>query len=297
MFLIQESKISNMEDFVAYSMWSKMDVDFSFSNSIGFSGGLITLWKSDKVEALNSFKGEGFLGTKVIWKGKIYYVVNVYSSCVLSKKKDLWSNLLSLMDSHKDGEWIIGGDFNAVKDRSERKGRQDGENTNEMELFGNFINDSGLIDVPCKGKKFTWYNSNRNSMSRIDRFLISNSIVNDWGVTGQLVGPRDISDHCPIWLVSDKENWGPKPFKFNNEWFAKDDFLAFTEREWKDIHVEGRGDFVLKEKLKIFKDRLKWWNREVFGKIDLEVEERVGDINAGDALAETVAPGGLSLED
>ncbi|CAK8537008.1 unnamed protein product [Lathyrus sativus] len=166
-----------------------------------------------------------------------------------------------------------------------------------MELFGNFINESGLIDVPCKGKKFTWYNSNGNSMSRIDRFLISNSTVNDWGVSGQLVGPRDISDHCPIWLAADKENWGPKPFKFNNEWFAKDDFLVFAEREWKDIHVEGRGDFVLKEKLKIFKDRLKWWNRVVFGKIDLEVEETVGDINAGDVLAETVAPGGLSLED
>lgn len=45
------------------------------------------------------------------------------------------------------------------------------------------------------------------------------------------------------------------------------------------MRVHGRGDFVLKEKLRLLKDKLKVWNREIFGKFDLEVEEGVRDFN------------------
>lgn len=38
----------------------------------------------------------------------------------------------------------------------------------------------------------------------------------------------------------------------------------------------GQSDFVLKEKLKLLKVSIKKWNEEVFGRLDLEVEECVG---------------------
>lgn len=38
----------------------------------------------------------------------------------------------------------------------------------------------------------------------------------------------------------------------------------------------GRSDFVLKEKLKLLKVSIKKWNDEVFGRLDLVVEECVG---------------------
>lgn len=53
-------------------------------------------------------------------------------------------------------------------------------------------------------------------MSRIDRFLLSDTIVNRWSVIGKMIGFRDISDHCHVWLVVDNNNWDPKPFKFNS---------------------------------------------------------------------------------
>ncbi|XP_058786237.1 uncharacterized protein LOC131660890 [Vicia villosa] len=123
-------------------------------------------------------------------------------------------------------------------------------------------------------------------MSRIDRILVSEKVMNDWGVIGQMVGERDISDHCSIWLEIDNNDWGPKPFKFNNEWFSHDSFLSFVEKEWKSFKVEGRRDFVLKQKLFFLKGRLKWWNKEVFGRIDLEIQEEVSAINGGDDLLE-----------
>lgn len=50
---------------------------------------------------------------------------------------------------------VIGGDFKAAKNGGERKGRMSVENNIEREEFSNFISDTGLVDVPCKGKKYS----------------------------------------------------------------------------------------------------------------------------------------------
>ncbi|XP_058775772.1 uncharacterized protein LOC131650047 [Vicia villosa] len=170
-----------MDEAIANSFWKSLDISFSFSNSVGRSGGLITLWRNDCMSVLNSFKGDGFLGIKVRWKDNLYYVVNVYSSCDLNKKKSMWDELLELKKILLDGEWILGGDFNAIKNGKERRGRRAMLNKREAELFSEFIFKSALVDVPCKGKNFSW----------------------------------------------------------------------FSGDEWKSLKVEGRGDFILKEKLGI----------------------------------------------
>ncbi|XP_058777150.1 uncharacterized protein LOC131651507 [Vicia villosa] len=256
------------------------------------SSGLLILWKEDSLEVISSFKEDGFLGIKVLWKEYYYYIINVYSSCALNKKIDMWAKLLDLKENFNDGEWIIGGDYNAIK--HQRKGSSYNVNANEINPFADFIVKSNLVDISCKGEKISWYNGDGLSMSRIDRFLVSDNIVNRWGVVGQLISQRDISDHCPIWLVMDNNNWGPKPFKFTNEWFSYNSFIPFVEKEWNEIKVEGRGDFVLKEKLKLLKSRLKWWNKVVFGKIYLEVEEKVREINYGDDCLEDILDGNHS---
>ncbi|XP_058783019.1 uncharacterized protein LOC131657664 [Vicia villosa] len=274
---------------MAKSLWYGGEVGYSFSNSVGRSGGWIILWNSINMEVISSFRGDGFLGIKVLWKNDIYYVVNVYSSCDIIKKKLLWQELLRLKNAFTDGEWIFGGDFNAIKDRRERKGRAVTINNIEIDLFAEFIVNSDLVDVPSKGKKFSWYSGDGRSMSRIDRFLVSNQVVNKWGVVGQIIGDRDISDHCPVWLVKDNVNWGPKPFKFNNEWFSFDSFLPFVKKEWRSMNVRGRGDYVLKEKLRLLKEKLRRWNIDVFGRIDLEVEEGVRELNMVDSRLEDVS--------
>lgn len=62
------------------------------------------------------------------------------------------------------------------------------------------------------------------------------------------------------------------------------DFLLFVEKEWAGLDVKGRGDFVLKEKLRLHKGRLSLWNINVFGKYDLEVEEGAMELNVIDDL-------------
>lgn len=48
-----------------------------------------------------------------------------------------------------------------------------------MEDFPEFIERMGVIDIMCVGGKFSWLKDNEKAMSRIDRFLISNKLVED----------------------------------------------------------------------------------------------------------------------
>lgn len=61
-FMIRETKVTNMQDFYAKSMWSNTSIGYSFSNSTCLSGGLITLWKEGVMEVLHSFIGDKYLG-------------------------------------------------------------------------------------------------------------------------------------------------------------------------------------------------------------------------------------------
>ncbi|XP_058740910.1 uncharacterized protein LOC131613240 [Vicia villosa] len=218
------------EDLVK-NLWGDDEVDFSFSASVGLSGGLLSIWRTQTVTVEASFSGPGFLGSKVLWKGEYYYIFNIYSDCAWSQKRLLWARLIEWKNKYQDGEWIMAGDFNAIKKRSERCGISSRICNSEWRDFSDFIDDAGLADVPCKGKRFIWFSGDGKIKSRIDRFLISNKVIMSWGVVGQWIGMRYISDHCPVWLMVDKEDWGPKPFKFNNEWFSDKSFFDFVKKE------------------------------------------------------------------
>ncbi|XP_058762006.1 uncharacterized protein LOC131635401 [Vicia villosa] len=283
-FLIQESKLETVDVGIVNSLWPNEKVGLSFSGSSGASGGLITIWKEGVCEVLFSFRGEGFIGIKVIHKGLPFYIVNVYSPCTLQLKRKLWKDLLQCKSYFTDGEWCIAGDFNVVVCKRERRGSGSRSRTSEMKDFAEFILHSNLIDVQCKGKRYSWFSGGGLSMSRIDRFLLSDSLILEWGISGQRIDNRDVSDHCPIWLISDFSDWGPKPFRVNDCWFEDSSFLPFVEKVWRSIKVEGRSDFILKEKLRILKSSLRIWNEEQFGKFDLDIREGIQKINLADSL-------------
>ncbi|XP_058775462.1 uncharacterized protein LOC131649721 [Vicia villosa] len=237
-FLIQETKLSSVFHYVVNSFWHKELIYYSVSDSVGLSGGMLILWKRNKFDVLCSFRGLGYLGVKISWKSNLYYIINVYSDCSREDKRLLWNSFLELKSVFNDGEWVIRGDFNAVKNRRDRVGRSECIGTTQCRDFSAFIDDMNLV-----------------------------------GVVGQRIDERDVSDHCPVWLVAGMEDRGPKPFKFKNECFGSKEFMTFVEKEWAVLEVSGRGDFVLKEKLRLLKATLRRWNLNVFGKHDLEIEK------------------------
>ncbi|PPD78270.1 hypothetical protein GOBAR_DD24806 [Gossypium barbadense] len=78
------------------------------------------------------------------------------------------------------------------------------------------------------------------------------------------VRKRSISDHCPLVLLSEMADWGPRPFKFYECWMNHRDFKPMIAEKWKGFLVEGRVGFRLKTKLKLmsmFIASIFWWNR------------------------------------
>lgn len=86
----------------------------------------------------------------------------------------------------------------------------------------------------CVRGSFTWFNGTGTSMRRLDRFLLSKSLVVDWKYVGQVVGKRDISYRCPIWLKGCNENWCP-----NNSWLKHPHFQLFIKKEWQSFKIKG----------------------------------------------------------
>ncbi|PNX74944.1 cysteine-rich receptor-like protein kinase, partial [Trifolium pratense] len=260
------------------------DVQWIAQASDGLSGGLLTVWNIGIFNFKFSFNDVGFLGICVEWKGLILYIVNVYSPCNYAGKRRLWDILYNFKLNNEKGEWCIGGDFNAVLHASERKGCSASNRQVELTQFNYFMEMMEVVDLSVLGKRFTWFCADGKLMSRLDRFLVSEGFVEKGEVTGQWVGDRDILDHCPIWLLCSSVNWGPKPFRVNNCWLEHPDFNNFVKRSWNSFHVKGKKAFVVKEKLKLLKECLKSWNKEVFGILDLNIDKTVQELNEVEGL-------------
>ncbi|XP_045791359.1 uncharacterized protein LOC123886064 [Trifolium pratense] len=279
MCLLQETKRSAFTDSMIHGLWGYKEVVWVAKESIGLSGGMLSIWNKDLFSFRFSFTGVGFLGICVEWKNRLLYIVNIYSPCSLAGKRKLWKDLLEFKSNNAIGDWVLGGDSNAISKSGERRGNSGSKSLSERSEFSLFMEAMEVIDTPVLGKKFTWFNSDGSAMSRLDRFLLSEGFIHQGGVSYQWIGDRDISDHCPIWLECSNHNWGPKPFKFNNCWVDHPEFLDLVKKNWAQSDVRGTKTFVISEKMKRLKEALKKWNRDVFGFKDLCIDKTVRELN------------------
>lgn len=105
----------------------------------------------------------------------------------------------------------------------------------------------------------------------MDRIFLSKQLTDSC----QIIGDKDILDHAPIWLKFNAKDWGPKPFRVNNFWFEHKYFKSFVEKEWKALVIEGKQAYVLKERFKVLRSKLRSWIKECFGWVYLKVEKVV----------------------
>ncbi|GKV31782.1 hypothetical protein SLEP1_g40447 [Rubroshorea leprosula] len=142
-----------------------------------------------------------------------------------------------------------------------------------MREFDDFVHSSELIDLPLVGRKYTWYSSNGQSMSRLDRFLLSEEWMAKWSNVKQWGMKRSISDHCPILLKNEQVDWGPKPFKLYDAWLENPGCKEVITKVWKSCEVKGWSGFILKEKLKHTKLALKEWSNNMNMEVDRQLKD------------------------
>jgi len=221
------------------------------------------MWDTREVEVWSSMSFEHVLAISgcFVKTGVLFTVFNVYAPCDSVRQQVLWNNLSSRLHILSDNNVCLCGDFNVVRCLDERRNmggvaRQGGSAT-----YNNFIENNFLVDLPLRGRNFTWFRGDGNSMSRIDRFLLSDRWCLTWPNCFQMALARGVSDHCSLELSVDVENWGPRPLQMLKCWELLPGYKSFVCNKWHLFHVDGWGGFVLKEKFKLIKLALKEWHQ------------------------------------
>ncbi|KAJ0866424.1 putative RNA-directed DNA polymerase [Helianthus annuus] len=161
-----------------------------------------------------------------------------------------------------EGMWVLFGDFNDVRDESERVNSN--FDRGAAEAFNEFISSAGLFEFAMSGGKFTYISGHANvKFSKLDRFLVCESFLNRWSAAKAEVHDRGASDHCPISLNCNPLDYGPIPFKLFNSWLEEQRMGSIVQSVLDAPTFGGRYDELLACILKNIKAEIKKWRSEV----------------------------------
>ncbi|GJX70697.1 RNA-directed DNA polymerase, eukaryota, reverse transcriptase zinc-binding domain protein [Tanacetum coccineum] len=240
--------------------WGNFAFDYVYSEAVGNSGGILCVWDPNMFQKLNATVSDFFTIVRGIWvpSGKSLLIISVYAPQELRDKRMLWDYLLSVI-CNWNGEVVMMGDFNEVRDCSERFGSV--FNKQGAEVFNNFIANAGLVEVPLGGCSFTWCHRSAKKMSKLDRFLISDNLMCVCPTISSISLDRYLSDHRPILMREIYCDYGPSPFKFYHYWFVIDGFDKLVEDSWKEANICENNDYIkFMKKLRFFKEKIRKWN-------------------------------------
>ncbi|GKV28626.1 hypothetical protein SLEP1_g37648 [Rubroshorea leprosula] len=256
-------------------LWYFDEFEWVAKASSGASGGLLCLWDRRHFVKREEFTGDGYVGISGEWG------VNKQQCSPNDRQKraKLWEELRKMV-IEKEGRWLIAGDFNAVRGPEERRGKS--EVRADIRDFEEFIETTGLVDVKLTNRRYTWYKPDGTTRSRLDRFLLTMEMNNLGGEWIQQGLPRNIFDHCEMVLKSKATDWGTRPFRVLDAWQQHPKFKKVVEDKWRDMVVEGYAGYKCQQKLKLLKEFLKGWNKEVFGNMEAQYVQAVKKIEQVD---------------
>ncbi|XP_057818721.2 uncharacterized protein LOC131031588 [Cryptomeria japonica] len=261
----------------------------SFVELEGASGGLGIFWNPLAIQMDVVSCSKHWQMVKVNSKIMNFscFLINVYGPTLAMDKCRLWEDITKLLTKVRPTLAIVAGDFNATLSFSDKRGGV-GRMCRTQSDFQSFVNSNTLFEVVAKGGNFTWTNRQRifsNIAEKLDRFFL----VGDWNLAPLVFGAEVLaisgSDHFSVSLVVQKDEfllWCP--LKVEKMWLRELGFRDHVVGWWKEAPVvEGFLAFWFFKKLSFVKQKLKSWNREVFGNIFDEkrrIEGNLGALNA-----------------
>ncbi|GJX30644.1 putative RNA-directed DNA polymerase [Tanacetum coccineum] len=295
----KETMTGNINRYTIPYFWNNSPFDFVFKESDGKSGGILAVWDTSWFTMTDSKKGDGYLAVLGNWRNidSLCLMVIVYSPQGLRDKEMLWNDLTRLIDNHNDFSIIL-GDFNEVRSETERLGTV--FDRRSASKFNDFIHSSGLCDLPMGGKRFTRMNNLGSKHSKLDRFLVSNHVLQLCPNSNVTALPREFSDHTPLLFKNAAPDYGPTPFKLYNSWLDHSEFPVLLEASWS-LSVFGlpstspsstslASGFPLvgfKIKLQRLKSSIKLWRAKVQHSETVAFLELRNKINSLDNKAES----------
>jgi hypothetical protein len=102
-----------------------------------------------------------------------------------------------------------------------------------MLLFNNAISMLGLVELPLKGKRFTWSNKQLSPLlERLDWFFTSASWTLSYPHCFVTTMSMETSDHAPCLISINTSIPMSHVFRFENYWMQHDGFLSQVQEGW-----------------------------------------------------------------
>ncbi|KAL4282690.1 hypothetical protein GQ457_16G028210 [Hibiscus cannabinus] len=133
-------------------------------------------------------------------------------------------------------KWCVIRDANIVADQSEKEGGAP-VNNNQAKWFLDFMDISGLIELPIKGGTFTWSNMRSNDQAiaeKLDKVLISKEWSLKYPKTIGMIEAAVASDHNPIIVFLEGLKKRSKDFKFESRWLLEEDCHKHVRGAWSE---------------------------------------------------------------
>ncbi|XP_071731071.1 uncharacterized protein [Rutidosis leptorrhynchoides] len=121
--------------------------------------------------------------------------------------------------------------------------------------------------------------------SKLDRFLLSDSIFLIWLNISSKTLDRDLSDHCPIILKNNFLDSGPKPIRVFDTWLELKDADTVIKRAWMIPIIGNRPNCIFRNKLKNVKMELKKLSNQL-DNIDSQIRDHLSECNNWEHIAE-----------
>ncbi|KAL0294302.1 UNVERIFIED_CONTAM: hypothetical protein Sangu_3221500 [Sesamum angustifolium] len=184
-----------------------------------------------------------------------YVLVTVaYGDNEIGARRELWQALCNIAGLTGQEPWLVGGDFNAVRDMSEVCGTS-GDIRLPMHEFNDCILRAGLIALPMRGVQFSWHNCSTDGRSlwkRLDRMLVNDTWLERWpDAHYECLTPRT-SDHSPLLLRGDTREPHVNMFRFDNFLALSPGFIASVQNIWRH-RIIGTPMYSVTRKLKALK--------------------------------------------
>nr|GEW54665.1 RNA-directed DNA polymerase, eukaryota [Tanacetum cinerariifolium] len=211
---------------MGYDMcWGNFSFDYAYSEAVGKSVGNLCVWDDTMFQKLNRTVSDYFVMIRGMW---------------VPSGKNLRSHICNW-----EGDVITMGDFKEVLTSSERFGSI--FNKIGVKFFNEFIANACLVEIPLGGCSYTWCHKSANKMSKLDRFLISDSLLSTSPGISSASLDRYLSDHRLILMRESYQDYGPTPFKFYHYRFEYHDFEKFMVESWKEMSISDSNDYRRQE--------------------------------------------------
>ncbi|XP_074301073.1 uncharacterized protein LOC141632425 [Silene latifolia] len=199
-----------------------------------------------------------------------FHLTMIYASNNARARDDLWHNLHTI--STKVHKWILLGDFNVVRDVTERISNTPPNLADILDCNSCLLH-CGVADITSTGCEMSWTNKQDIDTlvwSKLDRARTNVDWKLQYPATSAVFLPAGVSDHSPILVTVFEDKHSGSRFSFLNCWINHLDYHDLVNEAWREP-VQGSLIFTLFGKFKHVKKRLKALHKENFNQISQRV--------------------------